>query len=400
MATPTSNQTVMAKAKKSPTKLAKPAKAAAIKDAAITASDAPASSALAIAAQSLGPEQQLFNQLLEKIEKQSKDLANLKTLAASHASERAAKLAPLRQQVYELQEQLVLYLDQRLQAPKGLSQRVHTDVHELICILLGELLGAGDPSPTLQEVANRYEGEDDDLEGGLDAETSSELNRAMAQAMGVPVDGDGDLSTEDMIQALMRKMQVDDEAAIKAHAARQAKRKKSPKQKQAEQEELDAHSALRTIYRKLASALHPDRETDPAERTRKHQLMVRVNAANDSKDLLALLRLQMEVDQINPASVAAMADDKLRGFNRMLKSQLKDLQAQYQGVLAQVQMAFNEGYGNVSQKNLDSGLRFQTQRLQDMVASLQLDVVDVQDDKLLKRWAKHQLSLLGEAYSY
>ncbi len=387
--------------------MAKPQKSPPKRSPTMAANDAPtgsgtstASNALAIAAQNLGPEQQLFNQLLDQIEKQSKELSNLKTLASTHASDRAAKLAPLRQQVYELQEKLVLYLDQRLQAPKGLSQRVCADVQELIGILLDELLGAGDPSPALQAVADRYEEDDGGLEDGLDLETSSELNRAMAKAMGVPVDNDDTLSTDDMIEALMRKMQANEEAALQAHAARQAKRKKSPKQKQAEQEQLDAHSALRTIYRKLVSALHPDRETDPAERTRKTQLMVRVNAANDSKDLLALLRLQMEVDQINPASVAAMADDKLRGFNRMLKSQLKDLQAQYQSVLGHIQMAFDVGYGNVSQKNLDSGLRFQTQRLQDMVASLQLDVVDVQDDKLLKKWAKHQLSLLGDVYSY
>ena len=387
--------------------MAKPQKSPPMRSPTMAANDAPtgsgastASNALVIAAQNLGPEQQLFNQLLDQIEKQSKELSNLKTLADTHASDRAAKLAPLRQQVYELQEQLVLYLDQRLQTPKGLSQRVCANVQELIGILLDELLGAGDPSPALQAMADRYEEDDDGLEDGLDLETSSELNRAMAKAMGVPVDNDDTLSTDDMIEALMRKMQADEEAALQAHAARQAKRKKSPKQKQAEQEQLDAHSALRTIYRKLVSALHPDRETDAAERTRKTQLMVRVNAANDSKDLLALLRLQMEVDQINPASVAAMADDKLRGFNRMLKSQLRDLQVEYQSVLGDIQMAFDVGYGNVSQKNLDSGLRFQTQRLQDMVASLQLDVVDVQDDKLLKKWAKHQLSLLGDVYSY
>ena len=387
----------MAKPKKSHPQ---PSQSSAASDAPTALGASTASNALAIAAHNPGPHQQLFNQLLEQIENQSKELGNLKTLADKHASERAAKLAPLRKQVYELQEQLVLYLDQRLQAPKGLSQRVCADVQELVCILLDELLAAGDPSPALQAVADRYEEDDDGLEDGLDLETSSELNRAMAKAMGVPVDNDDILSTDDMIEALMRKMQADEDAAMQAHAARQAKRKKSPKQKQAEQEQLDAHSALRTIYRKLASALHPDRETDPAERTRKTQLMVRVNAANDSKDLLALLRLQMEVDQINPSSVAAMADDELRGFNRMLKNQLKDLQAEYQSALGYVQAAFNVGYGNVSQKNLDSGLRFETQRLQDMVASLHLDVEDVQDDKLLKRWAKHQLSLLGAAYDY
>ena len=365
-----------------------------------SASSPPAPNALTIAAQSLGPEQQLFNKLLEQIEKQSKDLSNLKALANSYESERTAKLAPLRKQIHELQEQLVLYLDQRLQTPKGLSQHVCTDVQELIYILLDELLAAGDPSAALRAVADRHMDDGDDLEDGLDEEAESELNRAMAQAMGVPVSNNEPLSMDDILEALTRKMQADDEAAIAAHAARQAKRKKSLKQQQAEQEQLDAHSALRTIYRKLASALHPDRETDPIERTRKHQLMVRVNAANDSKDLLALLRLQMEVDQINPASVAAMADDKLRGFNRMLRNQLKDLQAEYHSTMGHVHIAFDLGYSIVSKKSLNNSLRFQTQRLQDMVASLQQDVVQVRDDKVLKKWVKQQLSLLDDAFAY
>jgi hypothetical protein len=211
------------------------------------------STALTISAQKLGPEQQLFNQLLEKIEKQSRALQNLKALADSHAVERNAKLAPLREQVHVLQEQLVVFLDQRLQSPKGLSQRVCDDVQELISLLLEDLLAAGALNPQLQELASRHMLlDDEEHEDGLDLETSSEMNRAMAQAMGVEVDAEGLLSTDEMIEALMRKMQADDEAAMHAHETRQAKRKKSPKQKLTEQEQLDAHSALRSIYRKLA----------------------------------------------------------------------------------------------------------------------------------------------------
>jgi hypothetical protein len=352
------------------------------------------STELTITAQKLGPEQRLFNQLLEKIEKQSKDLQNLKTLADTHEKERHAKLAPLRAQVNVLQEKLVLFLDQRLQTPKGLSQRACEDVEELIAMLLDDLQGAGEFSPAMQEVAERYfEADDEELEDGLDLETSSEMNKAMAQAMGVEVDTDGLLSTDEMIDALMRKMQADDDAAMHAHEARQAKRKKSPKQKQVEKEQLDAHSALRSIYRKLVSALHPDRESDPAERSRKTALMVRVNAANDSKDLLALLRLQLEIDQIDPSSVAGMADDKLRGFNRMLKEQLKELQAEYHFVMSDVRMMFDLGYDNVTPKAITSALRFQTQRLQNMAEGLKHDLGLIQDDKALKKWVKMQISL-------
>jgi hypothetical protein len=351
---------------------------------------------LTITAQKLGPEQRLFNQLLEKIEQQNKALENLKTLAETHEKERHAKLAPLRAQVSALQEKLVLFLDQRLQTPKGLSQRACDDVRELVAMLLDDLLGAGELSIPMQEVAGRYFVlDDDEHEDGLDLETSSEMNKAMAQAMGVEVDGDGLLSTDEMIEALMRKMQADDEAAMHAHEARQAKRKKSPKQKQAEQEQLDAHSALRSIYRKLVSALHPDRESDPAERARKTALMVRVNAANDSKDLLALLRLQLEISQIDPSAVASMADDKLRGFNRMLKEQLKELQTEYHAIMGDVHMMFDLGYDSVSPKAMASALRTQTQRLKNMVESLRLDLQHIQDDKALKKWVKMQISLVA-----
>ena len=104
---------------------------------------APAKSTeLAITAQKLGPEQRLFNQLLEKIEQQSKAVQNLKTLAETHEKERHAKLAPLRAQMKVLQEKMVLFLDRRLQTPKGLSQSARDDIHELTTLLLDDLLAA------------------------------------------------------------------------------------------------------------------------------------------------------------------------------------------------------------------------------------------------------------------
>jgi hypothetical protein len=358
--------------------------------------------ALTIAAQQMGPEQRLFNQLLGKIEKQTNDLQNLKAMVQAHNVEAGTKLAPLRAQVYAQQEKMVIFLDERIRVPRGLSKRMCDDINDIIAVLLEAVMAAGDPSPALQAVADRFvlADDDDDLEDGLDKETSSELNRAMAQAMGVEVDAEGLLSTDEMIEALMRKMQAEDEAAMSAHEARQAKRKKSPKQKLAEQEQLDAHSALRTIYRKLASALHPDRETDPAERSRKTALMVRVNAANDSKDLLALLRLQLEIDQIDPSSVAAMADDKIRSFNRMLKEQLKTLQYEHQTVIHGLRMAYNVGYGAVTPKVLMGALRAQMQRLQEVLEIFNYDLAAVQDDKKLKKWVKAQIAALEAESAY
>ena len=47
--------------------------------------------------------------------------------------------------------------------------------------------------------------------------------------------------------------------------------------------------SIREVYRKLAGALHPDRESDPQERERKTALMQRVNQAYAKNNLLQLL---------------------------------------------------------------------------------------------------------------
>jgi hypothetical protein len=125
-----------------------------------------------------------------------------------------------------------------------------------------------------------------------------------------------------------------------------------------------------------------------------------VNAANDSKDLLALLRLQMEIDQIDPSSVAAMADDKIRSFNRMLKEQLKTLQYEHQMVIHGLRMSYNVGYGAVTPKVLMGALRAQMQRLQEVLEIFNYDLAAVQDDKKLKKWVKAQIAALEAESAY
>ncbi|WP_143605999.1 hypothetical protein [Variovorax sp. 54] len=52
---------------------------------------------------------------------------------------------------------------------------------------------------------------------------------------------------------------------------------------------------MRDIFRKLASAPHPDRETDAQQRKVKTALMQKANQAYAANDLLALLELQLQL---------------------------------------------------------------------------------------------------------
>lgn len=100
--------------------------------------------------------------------------------------------------------------------------------------------------------------------------------------------------------------------------------------------EREATQSVREIFRKLASALHPDRETDPAERERKTALMQRVNQAYDRNDLLELLSLQIEIEQIDAEHLAGVPESRLKHYNAVLRDQLASLDAELHALLAPV----------------------------------------------------------------
>jgi hypothetical protein len=84
--------------------------------------------ALVITVAKLGPEQKLFNQLLEKIDDCGKGIAELNRLIDAHRPERMAKIAPLLDEARAWETKLVLFLDARLQAAKGLSKKQQENV--------------------------------------------------------------------------------------------------------------------------------------------------------------------------------------------------------------------------------------------------------------------------------
>ena len=225
-----------------------------------------------------------------------------------------------------------------------------------------------------------------------DAEAAAEMQSMMSEVFGIDVEDDGEQhnSAEQVMAAAMRKIHGKREQQASQEVARNARRKKTPKQIRAEQESLDADKVLRDIYRKLASALHPDRETDVQERLRKTVLMVEVNVANEKKDLLALLQLQLKVEQIDPASVSAMADDKLRHFNHVLKEQAQCLQMELDHEQFMFRFEFDLSYSAITARSLELALRKIANELEQTIRIMQRDLALIHDDRELKIWIREQ----------
>jgi hypothetical protein len=125
------------------------------------------------------------------------------------------------------------------------------------------------------------------------------------------------------------------------HSTRRKSAKQLAKEEKLKAEEAQTSLSIREVYRKLVSALHPDREPDVTERARKTSLMQRVNQAYKKKDLLQLLELQLELEQIDAKTIANLSDDRLKHFNKILQEQLAELQQE----IAFVEWPLRERFG-------------------------------------------------------
>ena len=282
--------------------------------------------------QNLSKGQKLFNTLVKKIETSRHDLAQWQAAMDAYRQKIASDYMPLLERFKGLQADMALALDRALERHK-LTQSERRFVAEVICDVAHPLVVESD-DPVMKALYDKHS------EVGFDAEEAAAalgMQEVMSRAFGIELDEDADISTpEDVmaqIQLQIKKARQEEmaqqEESQEMEQAERTGRKKTAKQQAREDKRqadlLQTSQSIREVYRKLASALHPDRESDPAERARKTALMQRVNQAYDKKDLLLLLELQLELEHIDAASIANLSEDRLKHFNKILKEQLAEL---------------------------------------------------------------------------
>lgn len=282
--------------------------------------------------QNLSKGQKLFNTLVKKIETSRHDLAQWQAAMDAYRQKIASDYMPLLERFKGLQADMALALDRALERHK-LTQSERRFVAEVICDVAHPLVVESD-DPVMKALYDKHS------EVGFDAEEAAAalgMQEVMSRAFGIELDEDADISTpEDVmtqIQLQIKKARQEEmaqqEESQEMEQAERTGRKKTAKQQAREDKQkadlLQTSQSIREVYRKLASALHPDRESDRAERARKTALMQRVNQAYDKKDLLLLLELQLELEHIDAASIANLSEDRLKHFNKILKEQLAEL---------------------------------------------------------------------------
>ena len=337
--------------------------------------------------------QKAFNTLIKQIEKGRARLAAWEAAIPPYQRTYVSELVPLVEDSVKLQVKMVHCLD-RASGQKGLTRTERRIIADLITELAGELVAERDDAE-LKAIYNRHSRSDYDRE---EAAAMKGFKSVLEDALGLELGDVLDMTSPDdflkSAETQLRERQRQHDADQQARAERLAKRNRSAKQlasaarQQAEEQRMT--QSIREIYRKLASAIHPDRETDPQERQRKTVLMQRANQAHDRKDLLQLLELQLELEHIDQTAINRISEQRLKHYNTILKEQLVELDQE----VVRVEAGFRAQFGispfvDVSPGTIMRNLASEIAGVRHAIREMKQDVLALEDVGNVKTWLKN-----------
>jgi len=271
----------------------------------------------------LSKAQQEFNRLSERLARLREHLLQWRAAEDQCARRAATELPPLQTQLTTLQAETVLWVDSFLALPpqgNRLPKKLRAKLVAMLRLLARHVLDAG-PHPAVEAAHDRH--------GRLSYRETQREQSDLAAAVFGQATGDPSLfeGGAESVEALMQRAAErararSDEAPDDDDTAPRQPPSRADKARARDAQALqEASQSVREVYRRLASSLHPDREPDAAERQRKTRLMAQVNEAYARRDLLALLAVQLDIEQIDAAQLAGLPDARLQHYIRVLKDQ-------------------------------------------------------------------------------
>ncbi|WP_315834613.1 J domain-containing protein [Bradyrhizobium prioriisuperbiae] len=303
---------------------------------------------------------------------------------------------PLEQRFAQLRLKMVHSLDLAW-SQTGLTRSEKTAISRLVSDIAIVMLVENGDQADLKAIYNKHSGADFDAEMADEDDALKELSDFLFGSDEDNDDEDFDAPDERPSRSQKTSEKEEDGRPAREGAAfeenLQAEPQKSPTQLAAEkrakagQEQL--RQSIREVYRKLVVALHPDLESDPQERQRKTELMQRVNAAYNQKNLLLLLELQLELEHIDQHDINNISEDRLKHYNKILREQVGELNSE----LAEIEDGFRSmwdlaPFGRLTPDTVMRQLTGAVAELRRNVREIENDLRIVGDIRVLKMWLK------------
>lgn len=352
----------------------------------------------------LSAPQKEFNRLIKSISKTRLQIAELRALVERMVHRAHNEMQPLVDKRNKLDVQLVELLD-RMFSKHKFNKTETRKLQHMISTRCHDLIGAG-----FEELKAIYNRHNPDQDYDSFDEEANEITVTMAKEMvgmmyGINFEEDADVDTPEKMQAYVaakmaereeaevkRKQRAEERRAAKPKTARQlaTEAKRTAKEEKHKQEEKKIFQSVREVYMDLVKAFHPDREPDEAEKARKTAILQRVTAAYEDNDLLKLLELQLELERMDGEHLNALADDKLRYFNKNLQRQAYDLNQELWAIEMQIGQTANLGpFEAVTPKRVEREFEKDLKAIKKETKQLQEQLEALCNHFVLKAWLKH-----------
>ncbi len=343
-----------------------------------------------VAATRLTPDQERFHFLIAQIEKTRAAHAEWDATVTAFRQNQQQRLQPLRDSLTNVCRESVFALD-RLIDQSGWSRAERADLRQILRGSAEVLLEVNDADAQIRELFDKH------AEVDFATAKQEELQRLKTEAeemTGLDLGSDEDLlSEEDLVERMYQKMAAKEaEDAARRDEKAQRRRRSAAERRSAENTQL-ARQSLREIYRRLASAVHPDREADPVRREEKNALMQRINQAYAANDLLALFEAQMQIEKLDASAIGKVSEQRLKQYNKLLAEQLNRSKSELTNLRSGFCLDHGlEPHNGVSPQKLHILIQRQGRELRAQIAQQQQFLKVLASKTSTRRWLKQQRS--------
>lgn len=339
------------------------------------------------------PAQKRFSKLLVDIENANLRLRTVNELLDAGRRAFVEHVEPQQRRIDEARRVLALELAKRLISTtkhKGFTAALRRFATDFLGDFLPqwEVQGDAELEPLYQKIFGNLEEADDidEFDEFDETDETDEFARELLRKMGMP---------DDLIDSALGRAGggAANQSPSHGQGSEAEKRPRSKRQLAAEQTAESAKLAVRTLYRQLASSLHPDRARDDAGRAVATERMARANVAYAANDLQALLALQLEAARESDEYLVNETDATVRTWCDALAGQLAEIKAAMGQLERTLHMALGEraAYVNVSKLKLADIERNVMAAAEDArldVVAIHGDLDALRDDARFVGWLK------------
>ncbi|MDO9254449.1 MAG: hypothetical protein Q7U54_02965 [Bacteroidales bacterium] len=281
-------------------------------------------------ARTLSKNQQTFNKLTKRIETLESEIIAENEKLSQLLVINGKEITPLQIKVAHLRVKLAEALAETIPINKFTKKQIES-IREVIVVQCLHAFNYIEPNPQQESFYDNWADIPYREEIEVQAEETKEMfAKYISNMYGIDVDID---SFDDSPEGFARfQAQMHEQFEQSGHGQHQPNFKKSKKQ-QAREDALIAEESIkakniRSIYIALAKVMHPDTESDESLKAEKEEIMKKVTAAYDQKDLPALLKLEIEWVHKTAEHLEKLTDDKLKIYISALRQQVSELESE------------------------------------------------------------------------